>query len=492
MIILEDLKPGMRVIGIESNYVATLRDVENYLDAVNVIYRRDDGTLGERLLYRENEAELKLFESDLRWRFDADGEQFRLVSEAYRIRLAHLFDPQLAVHTSNIEPLPHQITAVYEEMLQHKRLRFLLADDPGAGKTIMAGLLIRELMARGDLRRCLICVPGKLSEQWREELLTKFQLDFEIYSREMSLRGNAFTKLDRVIVSVDRAKKEDIKSQLSQSRWDLIVCDEAHQMSASSFGNKLEKTQRYRLGELLGELTHHFLLMTATPHNGKDEDFRWFLRLLDEQHFDENSVPIVDVAGSMRRMVKEDLRKFDGKPLFPERKAYTIDYSLSSQEGTLYEDVTDYIRNEFQRADQLESSAKRNVGFALTILQRRLASSPKAIYQSLKRRRIRLQEQLNDGLFSQGLRRQELVEDYDEEDVEDLQEIAREELEYQFISRSTAAVSAEELQDEVSILQRLEQKAHLLYRFGNDRKWEELCKLFEVPEMKTSSGRQRK
>lgn len=492
MIKLEDLKPGIRVQGIEPGQSVVLRDVERYPDAANVIYRRLDGTLGERLLYRENEFELRIAQGERLWKFDADPELFRLVSEAYRIRLAHLFDPQLAVHTSNIEPLPHQITAVYEEMLQHKRLRFLLADDPGAGKTVMAGLLIRELMARGDLRRCLICVPGKLSEQWREELLTKFQLDFEIFSREMSRRGNAFTNLDRVIVSVDRAKKEDIKAQLRQSQWDLIVCDEAHQMSASSFGNRLEKTQRYRLGELLGELTHHFLLMTATPHNGKDEDFRWFLKLLDEQQFNESSVPIVDIAGSMRRMVKEDLRKFDGKPLFPERKAYTIDYSLSSDEGALYEDVTDYIRNEFQRADQLESSAKRNVGFALTILQRRLASSPKAIYQSLKRRRKRLQEQLHDGLISHGIRRKLLAEGYNEEDVEDLKEIAREEVEIEFISRSTAAGSAEELEDEVSILQRLEQRAHWLYQFGNDRKWEELCKLFDVPEMKTVSGRQRK
>lgn len=492
MIRLEDLKPSMRLDGIEPDHTVTLRDVERYPDAVNVIYRRNDGTLGERLLYRDNEAELEVSQGELRWRFDADPKLFRLVSEAYRIRLAHLFDPQLAVHTSDIEPLPHQITAVYDEMLQHNRLRFLLADDPGAGKTIMAGLLIREMMARGDLRRCLICVPGKLSEQWREELLTKFQLDFEIYSREMSRRGNPFTTFDRIIVSVDRAKKEDTKAQLGQSRWDLIVCDEAHQMSASYFGNKIEKTQRYRLGELLGELTHHFLLMTATPHNGKDEDFHMFLKLLDEQHFDENSVPRVDIAGSMRRMVKEDLRKFDGKPLFPERKAYTIDYTLSSEESALYEDVTEYIRNEFKRADQLDSHAKRNVGFALTILQRRLASSPKAIYESLKRRRKRLELQLSDGHHFLLNGASQLVEDIDEEDIEGWTEVKREEVERRFVSRSTAASSVEELAEEVSTLRWLEQRAYFLCAFGNDRKWEELCKLFEIPEMKTATRRQRK
>lgn len=494
MIKLEDLKPGMRVEGIEPGQTVTLRDVERYPDpdAVNVIYRRLDGTLGERLLYRENEAELQICQGEQTWRFDADGSMLRLASEAYRISLAHLFDPQLAVHTSDIEPLPHQITAVYDELLPLERVRFLLADDPGAGKTIMAGLLIRELMARGDLHRCLICVPGKLCEQWRDELSAKFQLDYEIVNREMTKSGNPFEKLDRVIVSVDRAKRKDYLAQLRQSRWDLIVCDEAHQMSASYFGKKVEKTQRYRLGELLGDSTYHFLLMTATPHNGKDEDFQLFLKLLDEKQFKEDSVPRVDVAGSMRRMVKEDLRKFDGKPLFPERKAYTVDYSLTFEESNLYEDVTAYIRKQFDRAAKLERRESINVGFALTILQRRLASSPEAIYQSLKRRRERLEQELEDLDMFLAAKSSTADEDVSEETLEDMFEPEREAKEMEIIGTSSTSRNHEELEAEVDLLLWLEEKAYVLCCSGKDRKWEELCKLFEVPEMKTATGRQRK
>lgn len=309
-----------------------------------------------------------------------------MVSEAYRIHLAHLFDPVLAVHTSLVEPLPHQITAVYDEMLVRQPLRYLLADDPSAGKTIMAGLLIRELVVRGDVKRCLICAPGSLTEQWQDELQEKFQLDFNIHSREMveNSRGNAFDEHDFLIVRLDQISRSDeLQAWLKQTDWDLVVCDEAHKMSASFFGGDLKETKRYRLGKLLGDVSRHFLLMTATPHNGKEEDFQLFLPLLDADRFEgrfRDGVHQVDVSDLMRRMVKEKLLKFDGKPLFPERKAYTVNYSLSPEESTLYDAVTEYVRQEFNRAEQLESDRhKGTVGFALTILQRRLASSPAAI-----------------------------------------------------------------------------------------------------------------
>ena len=159
-------------------------------------------------------------------------------------------------------------------MLTRQPLRFLLADDPGAGKTIMAGLLIRELIVRGDVRRCLICAPGNLTEQWQDELGSKFQLEFKIVTRDMieaSRTGNTFAENDRLIVRLDQiSRNEEIQSRLAQSDWDLVVCDEAHKMSATYFGNRLEETKRYKLGKLLGQLTRHLLLMTATPHNGKD------------------------------------------------------------------------------------------------------------------------------------------------------------------------------------------------------------------------------
>ena len=309
----------------------------------------------------------------------------------------------MAVHTSNVDPYPHQISAVYESMLPRQPLRFVLADDPGAGKTIMAGLLIRELMMRADAKRILIVAPGSLCEQWQDELLEKFGTVFGIFSREKQEQcasGNYFDEQNLLIARLDQlSRSDDLKELLQATEWDLIVVDEAHKLSANYFGNKVNKTKRFLLGEMLGSITRHFLLMTATPHNGKEEDFQIWLSLLDSDRFYgkfREGAHKVDVTDMMRRMVKEEMRKFDGTPLFPDRRAYTANYKLSNLEAALYADVTDYVRNEMNRADNLEGKRKGTVGFALTLLQRRLASSPEAIYQSLKRRRERLGNRLRE------------------------------------------------------------------------------------------------
>ena len=362
MIRLEQLERKMRVNGIVPEQTVELVDVEQSgPSSVSVAYRRADGSLGERVLYRNDEESLSTPLKQRQWPFDGDGRLLSLVSEAYRIHLGHLFDPVLAVHTSLIEPLPHQITAVYEEMLSRQPLRFLLADDPGAGKTIMAGLLIRELIVRGDVRRCLICAPGNLTEQWQDELGSKFQLNFRIFSRDLieeSRSGNPFAENDRLIVRLDQiSRNEEIQSRLAQTNWDLVVCDEAHKMSATYFGNKLEETKRYKLGKLLGQLTRHLLLMTATPHNGKDDDFDLFMKLLDPDRFEGRAragARRSDVDDLMRRMIKERLLTFEGTRLFTERRAISVNYDLSPEELDLYENVTDYVRNEFNRIDELE------------------------------------------------------------------------------------------------------------------------------------------
>ena len=399
---LEELQPDAAVRGILSNGTVEVVSVQWHgSEALTLIYRPPSGGIAEEILYRHDQARLEVVEQGRPWSFDGDGSAYRLVSEARRIRLAHLFDPVLAVHTSLVEPLPHQITAVYEAMLPRQPLRFLLADDPGAGKTIMAGLLIKELIARGDLERCLVVCPGSLVEQWQDELYRRFDLPFDLLTNdklEAARTGNWFLETDLAIARLDKlARNEDIHAKLGapDCRYDLVICDEAHKMSASFFGGEIRYTKRYQLGRLLSGLTRHFLLMTATPHNGKEEDFQLFLALLDGDRFEgrfRDGVHRVDVSDLMRRMVKENLLKFDGRPLFPERIAYSVPYKLTDPEAHLYREVTEYVRGEFNRAEALQNDRRAGtVGFALTILQRRLASSPEAIFHSLRRRRERLE-----------------------------------------------------------------------------------------------------
>ena len=386
---LEDIAVNSRVAGIVSNEPVTVIAVQWYGAAVDVTYKLDQGTLKSCILFRDDEKRIQILDNSLPWSFDADAGLMRLVSEAYRIDLAHLFDPYLAVHTSAIEPLPHQISAVYQEMLPRLPLRYVLADDPGAGKTIMTGLLIKELMVRGDLKRCLIVTPGNLSEQWQDELWQRFHLRFEILTNdriESAVGGNIFAETDLCIARLDKlARNEAIQDRLRVTDWDLVVCDEAHKMSATVSGSEVKYTKRYNLGRLLSEISRHFLLLTATPHNGKDDDFQLFMSLVDPDRFEgvhHNKGQHIDVSDMMRRLVKEELLKFDGKKLFPERQAYTVNYDLSPREQQLYDAVTNYVQEEFNRADKLTNERKATVGFALTILQRRLASSPEAIYST--------------------------------------------------------------------------------------------------------------
>jgi superfamily II DNA or RNA helicase len=510
MLRLEDIRKDAMIEGLEPGKVVRIVTTEPVgPDAVTVYYKMSDGNLLERMLFRSDEIGLSLAEAGRFWSFNADGAGFKLAVEAYRINLAYLFDPMMAVHTSNIEPLPHQIMAVYESMLPRQPLRYLLADDPGAGKTIMAGLFIRELILRADAQRVLIIAPGSLVEQWQDEMFEKFGMEFTLFHNlliEQSYSGNPFEEYNMVIARMDHlARNDDLIEKLGMTYWDLVVVDEAHKLSANWFNSKLNKTKRYRLGETVGSTTRHFLLMTATPHKGKEEDFQTFLGLLDTDRFYgkfRDGVHKVDISDLMRRMVKEDLLKFDGTPLFPERRAYSLMYKLSDLEAALYAAVTEYVREEMNRADRLEDGTHRGrIGFALTTLQRRLASSPEAIYQSLKRRHNRLKRLVEDQKIQmRGNCVAETLAPYNPiagnaipEDPDDLNAEEQERLEDELIDQATASRTIQEMEVEISILEKLERQALQVVNSGMDKKWEELSNLLQnTPEMRDANGRQRK
>jgi SNF2 family DNA or RNA helicase len=519
LIKLSDLAPRAVVHGlVPGDEPVTVVAAEPYGSAVsNVTYRRPSGQVGERLVMQSELPGLRLARTGRPFTFDANAELFKLVAEARRLSLAAHFDPMLAVTSSVIEPLPHQITAVYGELLPRRPLRFLLADDPGAGKTVMAGLYIKELMLRGDLARCLIVAPGSLVEQWQDELSEKFGLSFELLSREavrLSVTGNAFEGRDLVIARLDvLSRSEELQAQLAQTDWDLVVVDEAHRMSAHYFGGELKTTRRYELGRRLGEVARHLLLMTATPHSGKEEDFQLFLALLDGDRFEgrfRDGVHSADHTDLMRRMVKEKLLRFDGTKLFPERQASTVPYPLSDREQLLYDEVTLYVREEMDRAQRLSEQGQgrrgNTVGFALTVLQRRLASSPAAIHGSLERRAQRLRKRVEETrqLTRRGdaersaqarLGRILGLDDPPEVDLDDVEELGGEELEEleeAVVDAASAATTLVELEYELETVMRLAELARQVRMSGQDRKWQELSGLMQSEALRDEQGDQRK
>ncbi|VBA38530.1 RNA polymerase-associated protein RapA [Mycobacterium innocens] len=480
--LLEELKPGLRVDGLIPATVVTVVAAQWHgTDALELTYKTAAGALGQQVLFRTDEAKLSISQSGSR-AFDAPAADFKLVAEAQRIQLAGLFDPMLAVATSDVRPLPHQIRAVYGELLPRTPLRFLLADDPGAGKTIMAGLYIKELILRDDVKQCLIVAPGGLVEQWQDELFFKFGLRFDLLTNQLidaNVNLNVFETNPLLIARMDQlSRNEELQNQLKDTEWDLVIVDEAHRMGAHYFGAKLEKTKRFLLGELLGSITRHLLLMTATPHSGKEEDFQLFLTLLDRDRFEGKHKKTADTSGIMRRMVKEELLTFEGKKLFPERIAETVPYELTALEYDLYEQVTAYVREGMNRADKIGGKRKNTVGFALTVLQRRLASSPEAIYRSLVRRTERLERKKQEILNGTYVEKEPSIDvgamdadEYSAEEIEDIEE--------ELLDAATAAQTVEELDAELLELAELTKVAKQVRDAGTDRKWTELSTILQ-------------
>lgn len=433
----------------------------------------------------------------------ADAERLRLLIESSRIRLAYAYDRQFAVSLSGIRTLPHQIEAVYLKMLPQPRLRFLLADDPGAGKTIMAGLFIKELKLREAIERVLIVVPAALTIQWQDELLRFFGESFQIIhaGNDQQQLLNLWQRESQIITSLDYAKQENVRERVWQQRWDVVVIDEAHKCSAytkrsSGRGDEVEKTKRYQLAERLTAITDHFLALTATPHHGDDDRFGHFVRLLDPDLFPEPH-KLGATAGQIRREIlrlgpecpwalrrlKEDLRDLRGNRLFPDRHAHTVTFKLNHEEFSLYKAVTTYI-NEF--LPQTTGKKRNSVALARTVFQRRLASSTRAIHESLNRRLNKLRELLEEleGLSpSQHAKRlaalQGRVEDA-EQDEDDLDEEARDRL----LDETTVAAELDHLRTEIAALRDLVARAARVREYAPDSKLNALKECLSRAELR--------
>ncbi|RME94364.1 MAG: DUF3883 domain-containing protein [Verrucomicrobia bacterium] len=399
--------------------------------------------------------------------FDGDAARFRLAIEAERLALAYEHDPYFSLSIARVDPLPHQLEAVYEYFLPLPRIRFLLADDPGAGKTIMAGLLLKELKIRGLVRRTLIVAPANLTFQWQREMKDKFRESFEVMRGEV-LRSqygqNPWQEKDQVVTSISWISRiDDARESLLRTRWDLVIVDEAHKMSA--YGPE-RKTLAFQLGEALSERTDHLLLMTATPHKGDPENFRLFLTLLDRDAYGD----IKSLEEAMRRQhapfylrrTKEALVTFPDEqgrvhPLFTNREVRTAGFALDGEEYDFYDALTRYVEDQSIRAAASDSPQARAVGFTMAMLQRRLASSVHAVRRSLERMRDKRREILeNPEAYRRRLIERKLPDDYDDL-PEDEQMAIREELE-----AAVSSINPADLQEEILRLDRLIAQARAL------------------------------
>jgi len=402
--------------------------------------------------------------------FDGDARLFRLAVEAHRLGLAFEYDPYFSLSIARVDPLPHQLEAVYDYFLKLPRIRFLLADDPGAGKTIMAGLLLKEMKARGLVQRTLIVTPANLSFQWQREMRDKFRERFEIIRSDV-LRANyginPWQERHQVITSVSWVSRvEDARDSLLRSRWDLIIVDEAHKMSAYA---EDRKTLAYRLGESLSKMTDHYLLMTATPHKGDAENFRRFLALLDEDVYGS----VKSLQHAMRhheapfylRRTKEALVTFphpdtgEVKKLFTKREVRTAAFELDGEELDFYDQLTRYVEDQSIAASAEDSARGRAVGFTMAMLQRRMASTVYAVRRTLERMRDRRERILED---PEAYRRAQ-IERRLPDDFDDLPEEEREEI-VAALEDVVASVDPQALRTEIARLEVLSTHARALER----------------------------
>lgn len=446
--------------------VVTIRDEGNHVWTLGLVGKNSERYISATLSESEL-ASLKIISSAPG--FDGDGAILRLGLQAYQLGVAYEFDPYFGLSISRVDPLPHQLEAVYDYLLKLARVRFLLADDAGAGKTIMAGLLIRELKLRGLVQRILVVVPANLSFQWQRELREKFEEKF-IVIKGADLREqfgvNQWQESHQIITSLDLAKREDILPGLRQCRWDLVIVDEAHRMSASSADHK---SLRYKLGEDLGDRTDHLMLLTATPHRGDPLNFTLFLQLLDKDVYAD--VRSIREAMSRRRapfylrrtkeaMVYFPERQPDGewvaRPIFTKRIPHAAAFNIDGPEFDLYRDVTNFVKGQCRAAaDMGDDSRARAVGFLMAMYQRRLASSTYSLRHSLENRVRRLRENLKR---AKDLARLAPADLPSQEDLDEMEDDERERIE-DILSAVSLSQNPQVVQDEITKLELLTQRA---------------------------------
>ena len=420
--------------------------------------------------------------------YDGDARLLRLGIQAYSLGIAYEFDPYFGLSISRVDPLPHQLEAIYDYLLKLGRVRFLLADDAGAGKTIMAGLLIRELKLRGLAERILIVCPANLTFQWERELKDRFDEGFrQLKGADLdSYSMNQWMENRQVITSLDLAKRTNVLPGLRQVRWNLVIVDEAHRMSAA---DETHKSLRYKLGELLRDSTDHILLLTATPHKGDPGNFTLFLQLLDpdayadvrsiRQAMDQRRAPFY-LRRTKEAMVYFPERRPDGawvaEKIFTKRIPHTVDFQIDGPEFELYRNITRFVKMQSAKAAARGDDPRaRAVGFLMALYQRRLASSTRSMRRSLENRARRLQEGLE--------RAQELIrlappDIPSPEELEEMEESERERMEA-LLEAMTLAGDAEEVQEEIRELLRLAGEAQLVEASGAEAKLAKLRGLLQ-------------
>ena len=503
------IEKGSIVKGLSSSGAVEIDEIKKAGDKYLIWFHETaSGRPGSRMLTQEQFSELEV-QNEGAGDFSGDCEKLSLYSEAQRIACAYHTDPLYAINCSITDVLPHQVEAVYSFMLTQPKIRFLLADDTGAGKTIMAGLLIKELFFRKAIQRVLIVTPGGLTKQWQEdELASKFNLSFKLVNRGIfSSEPNVFQTAERIVCSIDFICREDVTGVLSQSRWDMVVFDEAHKLSAYESGEKTYESKRYKVARELSKRCTHLLLLTATPHRGRKDTFRRLMQLVDEDIFSTDAATTKRVRefqaedtenkeGSNKffiRRLKEDMKDWEGKPLYTNRYTKTVSYELSDEEKELYDEVTSYLT-----AKKKDAVEKRNVHvtLALQVMQRRLASSIFAIRNTLQRRYKSLEVLAGEmetpaSSFRQKVRHPDAeifdIENIDEFD--DLSDTQKDEFDSEMADPAnakyyTTATDAKAIKEEARETKRLFDLAKELYdKDTEEQKYVELKKLLRSQDV---------